>query len=888
MSKWYKASELERLNTPMPMDGVNGLPDNHVITVSERTIEIDESELVQNNVSTDTFTLELDAEWDDITPVVIFSNSKGDYKVAYENGPTKIPAAAMAVIGSVDVSVFGLDSTGEVRVVTKAAPNTMDVVESGKFVGEVSEDDVSLLGQILAAVEAANEAAENANATIIKSALATTLNPGEPATANLADNVLTLGIPKGEKGDKGNPGQDGVTPFTQATVTTLEPGVPATVSIGEDTLKLGIPKGEKGDKGDQGDKGETGDKGDPGTAATISVGSVTGLDAGASPTVVNSGTSTAARFDFGIPKGDKGDTGDPGHTPQRGVDYWTAEDVETVVEDAKARAVAEMAEIGNVPKATVTDLVAHAEDAYAQKPVEVRIKGRTVKNLWPAINMTQNGVAVSTDGTGLVTVTGQLEVPTQGAYSFTKLTNIVAGKNITALCSRGLPDGVYLYVSFADETGGLLSPELQVGSSSTSETQKTSTVPSGAVFARAGVGVKPGSTLEGSLTFRVMLVEGTEAPDCFTPPASITSVQPGNLVTSGKNLLRYRTVIVPGYSYTNSGITFTMQDDGGILVKGSATDAAFFNLDFYIGDVTEELASPLSPSLYRQDVTCSLAGALYTNFICGAFLGSINNVIDSIWATANKPTRKIPVGATAFRSYLMVSSGRSVNEVVYPQLELGSTATAYEPPNVVEVALPETGPLMSINGKSDVLSIASDGSVSVERHVERGDITEEVLQTGILYPSADSAPPYFACNLDITSYASADDFSKDGASSSSYSSSSRYVFTGSSKEAPEGVTRGLYRTWNSIIFWDEEFADTAQAKQLILSGGGSAWAQVPESVEQLGTVQLPQLPAPTFNQYHDSDVPSDTSTTYTRDINIALADLEAKIADLVTKEAANV
>ena len=88
MSKWYKASEIERLNAPMPMDGVNGLPDNHVITVSERTIEIDEPELVQNNVSTDTFTLELDAEWDDITPVVIFSNSKGDYKVAYENGPT--------------------------------------------------------------------------------------------------------------------------------------------------------------------------------------------------------------------------------------------------------------------------------------------------------------------------------------------------------------------------------------------------------------------------------------------------------------------------------------------------------------------------------------------------------------------------------------------------------------------------------------------------------------------------------------------------------------------------------------------------------------------------------------------------------------------------------
>lgn len=97
-----------------------------------------------------------------------------------------------------------------------------------------------------------------------------------------------------------------------------------------------INDGAKGDKGETGDPGE---KGDPGTAATIAVGSVTGLDAGASPTVVNSGSANAAVLDFGIPKGDKGDKGDPGddgHSPQRGVDYWTAEDIEAVVADVKA------------------------------------------------------------------------------------------------------------------------------------------------------------------------------------------------------------------------------------------------------------------------------------------------------------------------------------------------------------------------------------------------------------------------------------------------------------------------------------------------------------------------------------------------------------------------
>ena len=52
--------------------------------------------------------------------------------------------------------------------------------------------------------------------------------------------------------------------------------------------------------------------GESGAAATIAVGTTTTLDAGKDATVSNSGTSSAAVFDFGIPKGAKGDDGDPG------------------------------------------------------------------------------------------------------------------------------------------------------------------------------------------------------------------------------------------------------------------------------------------------------------------------------------------------------------------------------------------------------------------------------------------------------------------------------------------------------------------------------------------------------------------------------------------------
>ena len=74
-------------------------------------------------------------------------------------------------------------------------------------------------------------------------------------------------------------------------------------------------KGEQGLKGDTGPKGETGEqgaKGDTGTPATIKVGTVKTGAAGTSVTVSNSGTASAAVFDFVIPRGDKGDTGPQG------------------------------------------------------------------------------------------------------------------------------------------------------------------------------------------------------------------------------------------------------------------------------------------------------------------------------------------------------------------------------------------------------------------------------------------------------------------------------------------------------------------------------------------------------------------------------------------------
>ena len=109
----------------------------------------------------------------------------------------------------------------------------------------------------------------------------------------------------------GVPGASGT--VSVGTTTTGDAGTDASVvNVGTTTnaiLDFTIPRG---------DKGEQGNAGSNGTSATVSVGTTTTLSAGSSATVTNSGSTSAAVFNFGIPqgiqglKGDKGDTGNTG------------------------------------------------------------------------------------------------------------------------------------------------------------------------------------------------------------------------------------------------------------------------------------------------------------------------------------------------------------------------------------------------------------------------------------------------------------------------------------------------------------------------------------------------------------------------------------------------
>ena len=108
------------------------------------------------------------------------------------------------------------------------------------------------------------------------------------------------------------------------------------------------PEGPTGLTGPEGPKGEDstvpGPKGDPGDAATIAAGTTTTGAAGSSASVTNSGSSSAAVFDFTIPrgdkgdKGDKGDPGDPGDLSAYATKVYSDDGDATTLADAKSYA----------------------------------------------------------------------------------------------------------------------------------------------------------------------------------------------------------------------------------------------------------------------------------------------------------------------------------------------------------------------------------------------------------------------------------------------------------------------------------------------------------------------------------------------------------------------
>lgn len=138
------------------------------------------------------------------------------------------------------------------------------------------------------------------------------------------------------------------------------------------------------------------------------------------------------------------------------------------------------------------------------------------------------------------------------------------------------------------------------------------------------------------------------------------------VVTTGKNLLNN----INKNPVTSNGITFELKNDGTLAVYGTATAVASLRVDYLTDYNTAVSACP--PGM----VTASGIAGHAVSITFGAFKQD-GSIIANV--AQNDGTFQYPADAVKMRTFVQVQSGVTINDVLKLQLELGSTATSYEP-----------------------------------------------------------------------------------------------------------------------------------------------------------------------------------------------------------------
>lgn len=214
--------------------------------------------------------------------------SVGDVTTVAPGTPASVTDSGTVNAAVLDFEIpQGEAATIEVGTVSTGQPgDPVTVTNSGTTAEAVFDFDIPQGAAATVAVGTVTTGASGSSATVT--------NAGTNA-----DAVLNFSIPRGDKGEAAT--------IAVGTTSTLSPGASGTVtntgSSGAAVFNFGIPQGYTGETGPTGPTGDTGPKGD---AATVSVGTITTVSPTSPASVTNVGTSSAAVFNFSIPKGDTG------------------------------------------------------------------------------------------------------------------------------------------------------------------------------------------------------------------------------------------------------------------------------------------------------------------------------------------------------------------------------------------------------------------------------------------------------------------------------------------------------------------------------------------------------------------------------------------------------
>lgn len=209
-----------------------------------------------------------------------------------------------------------------------------------------------------------------------------------------------------------------------------------------------------------------------------------------------------------------------------------------------------------------------------------------------------------------------------------------------------------------------------------------------------------------NLVFRPQLELG-DTPTAYEPPITGRELQ---VNVCGKNLMKPNKSTV-----TLNGITATMNDDGSITLSGTATANTYIFMwnilyahNMGVGKIAVNAIDGQSISTYFMGID-RREGSSYIDRVAQSIT---NNGIGEI-------TQEDVENGRNFTVWVRVAEGCTCNNlIIYPQLEIGSTATPYEPYHGAEYTItPNSNPYVIPNDirQQEGLNVVSvsEGELSV-------------------------------------------------------------------------------------------------------------------------------------------------------------------------------
>ena len=317
----------------------------------------------------------------------------------------------------------------------------------------------------------------------------------------------------------------------------------------------------------------------------------------------------------------------------------------------------------------------------------VRVYGSTRQNLWQELSGSSNGISVSTGGDGSLALSGTASATaTVGLVVYA----LKPGKTYTLSVDKAIP-GVDTGYGFYVDTDVQIS--FYVGGNNLT---RTFTVSADATIVTIGVYLPTGVSPSG--TYRVMLNEGPTAQPWCKP--GLSSVSELGVVSAGKNLLPRRGSVVS----PSSGLSASVAGDGAISISGTSTGSAW--LVFGTARLFE-----------GREYTIGCDQGMGTAMAYFQLYNEFGDLVIVGGASHGNSTTFTPSGTGSYTlCFWTQGAGIKVDKTFRVQLELGTTATAYEPPAVTSTPVDLSGHQLRglPDGTRDVLTVDGSGAVSVE------------------------------------------------------------------------------------------------------------------------------------------------------------------------------